>query len=284
MSDPKKPRKGASDPGVADKRLLVVESEFASVLQIIRREGNILSPLIRDAWDHGNLRQMVKNAPGKATGAHISIIGHITQTELLRSLGQVQGFNGFANRFLWLWVRRSKLLPEGGEKVDMSAFASRLKAAVEHAQTVKEMYRDPDAAKLWREQYKRLIRNIPGLWGGVTSRGEAQVLRLSMVYALLDKSSVIREEHLKAALALWQYAEDSAKFIFGASTGDAVADRFLELIRQGPCTRKELHDKTNRHYSKAEVDRALDLLRRLGLIRREREETGGRPAERWYAV
>jgi hypothetical protein len=35
------------DPGVLDKRLLVHESEFASVLKIASREGNILSIILR---------------------------------------------------------------------------------------------------------------------------------------------------------------------------------------------------------------------------------------------
>ena len=43
---------------------------------------------------------MAKNTPAKATDAHISIVGHITEQELHRALAEVEGFNGFANRFL----------------------------------------------------------------------------------------------------------------------------------------------------------------------------------------
>jgi hypothetical protein len=44
------------DPGVADKRLLLYEPEFSSVLTVLNREGNILSHVVRDAWD---CRQML---------------------------------------------------------------------------------------------------------------------------------------------------------------------------------------------------------------------------------
>ena len=71
------------DAGVDDKRLYVVEPEFSSTLKVAGREGNTLSPVIRQAWDTGTLRTMTKNSPARATNAHISIIGHITQTELL---------------------------------------------------------------------------------------------------------------------------------------------------------------------------------------------------------
>ena len=100
--------------GEADKRLLVIESEFANVLKVMTREGNTLSPVIRSAWDCGDLKTMVKNSPAKATGAHISIVGHITRDELRRLLTQTESANGFANRFCWLAVKRSKCLPDGG--------------------------------------------------------------------------------------------------------------------------------------------------------------------------
>ena len=69
------------DDGVLDKRLFVIESEFANVLKVMAREGNTLSPVLRRAWDTGDLRTLTKNSPARATGAHISIIGHITRQE-----------------------------------------------------------------------------------------------------------------------------------------------------------------------------------------------------------
>jgi len=46
------------DAGIDDKRLLVAESEFANVLKVMTREGNTLSPVLRGAWDSGDLRSM----------------------------------------------------------------------------------------------------------------------------------------------------------------------------------------------------------------------------------
>jgi hypothetical protein len=96
------------DKGEADKRLLLVEEEFSQALKVMSREGNILSPIIRQAWDHGNLRSLTKNDPNRATNAHISIIAHITRGELLRHLVETEQTNGFANRVCWLLVARSK--------------------------------------------------------------------------------------------------------------------------------------------------------------------------------
>src|SRR5262249_47756246 len=101
---------GESDPGVDDKRRVVVDGEFAATLKMLGREGNTLSPVIRNAWDSGDLRIMTKNKPARATGAHLSIIGHITRDELKRELTSTEMGNGFANRFLWACSTRSKLL------------------------------------------------------------------------------------------------------------------------------------------------------------------------------
>ena len=104
-----------SDQGVADKRLVIVEEEFCRVLKCANRDGNTLSAVFRQAFDTGDLRILTKNNPAEATGAHISCIGHITKQELVRRLADTECANGFANRILWVCVKRSKELPEGGK-------------------------------------------------------------------------------------------------------------------------------------------------------------------------
>ena len=86
------------------------------------------------------------------------------------------------------------------------------------------MRRDDQARDLWGRVYPELSDGKPGLLGAVTSRAESQVMRLACVYALLDCSAEIRVEHLNAALAVWQYCHDSARFIFGDSLGDPTAN------------------------------------------------------------
>ncbi len=276
------------DRGVADKRLFVLETEFGSPLRVIRREGNTLSAVIRNAWDRGNLSTLTKNSPARATGAHISITGHITRGELLREFTANEGSNGFANRFLWVCVRRARLLPLGGRvpSEDLCEIAKRLHKAVEYARHAGELTFSKSAERLWCKTYKQLAAEVPGLLGAITSRAEAQVLRLSMIYALLSRSSVIKTYHLRAALAVWRYCEDSARYIFGDAFGDPVVDQLLASLRKSPkgLTRTEIREIFSRNRSEAEINSALRLLDEYGLVRYEREETGGRPSERWFAT
>jgi hypothetical protein len=277
------------DDGVADKRLLVFQGEFGGVLKVLSREGNTLSAVIRDAWDRGDLRTLVKNSPARATGAHISVIAHITREEVRRHLRETELANGFANRFIWLAVRRSKCLPEGGnlDPAALNHLVERARKAVDFARTVGEMRRDEAARRAWAAVYPELSEGRPGLVGAVLARAEAQVLRLSMLYALLDCSAIIRQEHLEAALALWEYAEASTLWVFGDRTGDEVADRIVEALRgvgEAGLTRTQLHELFGRHAREARIAEALAILTRLGLARPEERPTRGRPAEVWVAT
>lgn len=277
------------DPGVTDKRLLVVEQEFASTLRVMGRDGNTLSPTIRQAWETGDLRILTKNSPASATGSHISILGHITRDEVLRYLDTTEAGNGFANRFLWVCVSRSKLLPEGGQiqEVDFAPFTRRLRAAVEFARGVGEMKRDDEARGLWHQVYPDLSQDTPGMLGAVIARAEPQAMRLACIYALLDQSAIIRREHLDAALAVWDYCEASARFIFGDALGDPMADEILRLLRQAEngLTRTEISNHFGRNRSASQISRALTLLQESGLAEcRPDAPVGGRPAERWYAL
>ncbi len=273
------------DKGVDDKRLLILESEFASVLKVINRERNTLSATIRQAWDTGNLRTLTKNSPARSTDAHISIVGHITRDELRRQITETDMANGLANRFLWLCVKRSKCLPEGGGQTNVAPLVLRLHRAIGFSEHVGEIRRDNDARALWHEVYPELSEGKPGLLGAVTSRAEAQVMRLAMIYALLDESAEIGRIHLEAALALWRYAQDSARNIFGSALGDPTADEILQLLKTHPggVSRTAIRDLFGRHKSTAEISRALGVLLENGMVHREsRTDTGGRPEELWF--
>lgn len=278
------------DPGVPDKRLLAVQSEFASTLRVAARDGNTLSTAMREAWDSGNLRTLTKNDPVVVTGAHIAIIGHITADELRAELTATDAANGFANRFLFAAVRRSKLLPFGGDDgkpEEVLALAQRLRALAETARTRQRVEMTEDARAVWAKVYPVLAAGGDGLHGAVTARAEAQVCRLALVYALLDGADAIDVPHLLAALAVWNYCDATAKFIWGASLGDRIADEIMRRLRQAGAeglTRTEIRDLFGRNHSAERIGAALELLQRKGHAMCETVKTEGRPKEVWKAT
>jgi hypothetical protein len=128
------------------------------------------------------------------------------------------------------------------------------------------------------------------LLGAVTARAEAQVVRLALLYALIDGKAAIGVEHLKAAVAFWEYAEASARHVFGDMLGDPTADTILEALKgagQADMTRTEISALFGRNRSAAQIDRALAYLVQQGkaTLKKEGPSTqGGRPAERWFAI
>jgi hypothetical protein len=273
------------DAGVSDKRLMVVASEFASTLRVLGRDGNTLSPTIRDSWDSGRLQVMTKRSPARATGAHVSIMGHITKAELRRYLTSTEAGNGFANRFLWVCVKRSKCLPFGGnvDQGELDAIASRLRAAVRKARGIGEMSWAPETRLAYAAVYPDLTADRPGLFGAVTARAAANVVRLAVTFALLDGDAEIKPVHLQAAVAVWEYCEASALYIFGDSLGDPVADAILSALEGSPkgMTRTAVSRLFSGNKTKDEIDMALRALQQLGRVAVDRVGTDGRPAETW---
>jgi hypothetical protein len=271
-----------------DKRLLVVESEFSSTLKVMGREGSILSDIIRKAWDADYLSNLTKNNPLRATNTHISLIGHITIIDLRKNLNENEKANGFGNRFLWICVARSKLLPEGGKihTLDFRDLVNRLREAVQKARNIGVIKRDDKAAGLWREVYPILSEGKEGIVGDLTARSEAYVMRLACIYALLDCSAIIRTEHLKAALAVWDYAEASVEYIFEDMLGNQIADDILQALKSNPdgLSRTQISELFSKHKSSADIQIALDLLLQTGKAKCQIIPTGGSSKELWMVA
>ena len=139
------------DSGSSDKRRLIIESEFAQILKVLAREGNTLSPVLRNAWDGKPLQTIAKNAPVRATNTHVAIIGHITKDELLRFVSGTELANGFVNRFLLVAVRRSQELPFGGrlQGEQLERVRETTHAALRFASQPRQLAFDPEARERW---------------------------------------------------------------------------------------------------------------------------------------
>jgi hypothetical protein len=152
---------------------------------------------------------------------------------------------------------------------------------------------DAEAYDLWgrnhtpdRGMYWELSREKYGMWGKTTSRGHVQVLRLALIYALLDGAPEIRRQHLDAAFEVWRYCDESARYIFGDRLGNPIADTILDALKRTPAglTRREISGVLGHNKKSAEITTALELLQRGELARFQEEKTGGAKAERWFST
>ena len=276
------------DPGISDQRLLVIEPEFASVLKASSREISTLSPTLRCAWDGRPLAILTRTAPARATGAHIALIGHITQTELRRHTTTLELANGYLNRILIVACRRQRLLPEGGhhDPLHDSGLPRLLAATLKHAQTAQQIRLDPDARELWHHAYQQLAQPHDGIIGQITARAEAHTIRLALIYALADAAKQISPQHLHAALALHDYTTRSAAWALQRATGQPLAEQIHAALRHTPAglTRSQISDTLKHNQPAGRLDDALHALHTAGRATMTQIATGGRPAQLWTAT
>lgn len=276
------------DEGVQDKRCLILEAEMSGLLKIMNRPGNVLSEQLRQAWDRGDLHNLSKNSPIRATGAHISLLGHITPHALKTHLTEAEAANGFANRFLWMLVRRSQYLPEGGVLPYLNTYISNIYKIVEEAsEGYREITKSEETKRIWAAVYPDLRRAEPGLVGELIARRAPIVTRLALTYCAADGLRTMLPEHLFAALAVWQRSETSVRVLFGGATGDSVADALYAAMKARPegATRTDLHAALGRNRAVSEIDRGLAVLSETARARAHRQKgEGGREVEVWVPL
>jgi hypothetical protein len=292
----KGPVEYTDDPGVSDKRLLVTEEEFGGTLVVMGREGNTLSPVIRQFWQGkdkvGTLR---RNAPDTATGAHISIIGHITEFELRVRLPECELFNGFANRFLWVHAKRERYFPNPKDlsptmfKEELDYFLkpdAEGKTWSQRLDSISQMKRDTEAAQYWEELYdkiEKLEEENPQV-AAITERGSPLTLRLAMIYAVLDGRSEISKAHLEAAYAVWIYCRNTARYLFGEKLSSSRAEKICAALRSSYpkwMSRTDIRDLFGRNIDVTLIDAALSEVESFDLLEASKEEGRGRPVTKY---
>lgn len=286
------------DPGVNDKRLLVIEPEFDNVLAHVKREGNTLSATIRNLWDGRDLEPMSKSGQKsgeRATRPHVVIMGHITGFELREKSTENDAANGLLNRFITVFVHRPKLvpLPEPTPEVRIRHLAELMADAIEavtdgdfHANNKTEIRLGDEAREFWCEQYPQLSRDREGKGGSLMARAEVYARMLAMIFAMMDGRREIEPCDLRAALAWVDYWRQSVDYIYRMADEDGELDPFaarvFDFIRAEPgITATSLRAKFHNNESASKIKRALEVLVSMApplIEARKKTDTGGRAA------
>lgn len=262
-----------------DKRLLIVESEFGSVLKMFKREGNNLSQILRSCWDSEDLQTMTKNEPLIARNPHVSIIGHITMDELGLLLSENEIGNGLANRFIFAYSTRSKSLPHSSSvpEIELQLMREELEKSISFACEQTEIKFSEDAKNLWTKIYEDLNAEGPErIIDKLSSRAAPQIRRLALLLSLMNKESEISSDCLLAALEIWRYHCQTVAHIFGDSFTDGVMNRIIETLREHPegLSRTDLSSHLKNNHSLRDKIRVLE---NQGVIEKVVEKTSGKP-------
>ena len=265
---------------IHDKRLLVIESEFANVLHQSKREGNTLSAALRDCWDGVSMKPATRSNRLSATDPHLGMICAVTPSELISLMASRELTNGFANRFMIFWAERTRMnaFPTATPQDVVDALARRVLSVLEFCEAERWAEKDharvelsPDAQKLYGQLYRRELNDTSAgeRITALIERRAPMLLRLAMLFALCDKTTTVEVRHVNAAMAWVRYSVESVKFIFASAADEAdvaatndVARKITDFLTvHGTATRHELtRDCFKGHMQKSRIDSALDEL------------------------
>ena len=285
-----------ADGETEDKRLLVVETEFTSVMARSRREGSTLGAVQRQAWEGRALAVLNRKQKDKkqlrASSSHIAIIGHITPREFRMSIAEADLAGGTYNRYLPLYVERTRLLPipEGVSDDDRVALGARLAAAIDQAETVRQIQLGREATELWiGELYPEMTGadDEDHAEAEFTRRAAPYCLRIGGLLAALDGRQLIGKDDLTAAAALVRYSIASARYVLDGQARDPRLERIrraVDAAADGGLSRSAISGLFSRNLTKEVLDELLAQLTTGGDYEIARQATKGRPAETYRRV
>jgi hypothetical protein len=272
--------------GTDDKRLLVIESEFSSVMARTKREGSTLAAVLRQAWD-GDALSVLNRSALTASGSHVAVVGHVTPREFCLRLAETEMTGGTYNRFLPIFVDRSKRLPlpEPVPGDTIKWLGGQLATAIENARgdLATRVTLSAPARELWKET---LYDEFTGtddtdeVWTQFIRRAAPYCLRIAALHAVLAGRNSISTEDLAAAGGLVRYSIASARYVLDRQARDPRLDRIRRAVIAKPdgLTRSAVSGLFSRNLSGDVLDELLDKLIEGPEFEVLQVRTGGRPA------
>jgi len=260
----------------------------------MKREGNSLSPVLRQAWDSKTLSTLTRKDDGGLIAREplVSAIMMITPDELRHGLADVELVNGFMNRFLLAYTERVSILPFGSP-VDpqlLRSPVSYLQDSLEKLPTLGalDLGWTRDARELYGAEIYPSLRPLPGRLAAMTARGAPIIRRLAGVYCVSRGDSLLSVEDLNAAKAVWDYSMETVRFVYGGTSFSALAEKMIAAIDEAAeagLVLTELRDRVTagHHVAKPVWDAAIRELQLSRQVVAKREETSGRARTRFVA-
>ena len=256
--------------GRKDPRLFIYLEEWSKMLTVLTRDGNTLEGLCNELWD--SVYPVENNVVGKPMSSsdhHVSIQACVTKADLVKHLRPTQMANGFANRYNFVAVDKSQLLANGSTPLVDPELLQKLATVVEWATQQGRIYRSQEAMDFWEVVYKQMNKNKTGnSMDTLLGRGVAHITKFSLIFALADMSPFIEVKHIRAAMHVWDYIEDSTAYIFQELEISKDEERILQSMDSegGTLTRSAVNDLFGARRNPRTLNKIRDMLVLRGFI------------------
>ena len=148
---------------------------------------------------------------------------------------------------------------------------------------INEMTRTREAQDAWNKLYTDYFYRVyPNPYvKAFGSRAIGHIMRLSICYAALDGKPAVTLDHIRAAKAVYDYSEQGVSYLFGETNLNKHQKEILVALKIKPLSHYQITMTIYHNHSEG-INNDLEGLKRLKLIKSERQATSRRPREMYY--
>lgn len=274
----------ASDDGFDPP--VIVEEEMDNQIANAKKDHR-LGVFLRKAWDGQTFRHKTSKVDWQIKKPHLGIIGHVQPKNWGAIAGSKDATGGTYNRFLPVWVARSKTLSvftktDGCDEVIL-AEAKRFRIAAAAGREMGTVTVSEETAELFEAYHRPLAESLTAEneeLAQMSERALAYLIRIAALYAVADGRDEIGIEDFDSALALVTYSVETVQYVLPEVGGETLASKIkVALIAAGDegLQTNELWDFVGRRYTKAQLTEAINSLPQV--VTRKGKSTGGRPPQ-----
>ena len=295
-----------ADETQTDKRVFMTEEEYSTLLSVQKIQGNRhIVDYMKVLWDGINYSKLTVGNRVDLKDVHYSYLAHITPYAFRSLLAEDEIKNGFINRFFVCWTQMRKVVANPDvidwEGKELKELITEWKAAMKEAESIGQIVRSEEADEMWEEAYvDSLLQQMGSNTADkdILARSNPNKLRLANIYAALDGTHIMTEEHIRAASSLWAYCETSVLREFGKADIDIDPDmkKIMELLKSKSTNefekekgislteiQRQFKNRSTKEY--AEIKRKLEIMVAKNKFRMELiPSSGGKPERRFYLV
>lgn len=271
--------------------MFVLEEEMDTFINNAKRDPKV-GVYLRKGWDGETIAHKTAKADFKIESPHLSFVGHVQPKNWGAITGSKDATGGTYNRFLAIYVEKSKTVPVFGGPDPASAIeeaAKKLLGMGLWARESRPLVKVPaDVAAVFEKVHRPVCESLTEdneTLSEMAERSLAYLIRISALYALADQREEITVEDLDSALALIRYSVDSVRFVLPEATGgESISQKILQALEMNrdpetleaiPMSMTEIWDVVGRNVKVKEINEALKQLPQVERFRGE--SSGGRP-------
>ncbi len=270
------------DEGPTVSHLLFIE-ELATLLTRGGWEGSTLLSFLTETFDAPDRYEIpFRKNPVLVHEPTPTLIAGTTIEWLWKGLREIDVHGGFGNRIFYLTGTPKPPIPLPAKPNPEALAEVRMHLARLATQTPIELFFHPDAATIWDGFYRAWKTTTwPELTTAAIKRIPAYIVKLSMVYACLEETSLITAEQLGAAIKVGHYGAKCADLLMTRHRLHGVQGkceaRVLAVLANTDLPAWQIHRGISGSYTAEELQRAIRALSSTGTILEVKKTTRGEP-------